>query len=154
MINNTTIYQYSCIIMTQCKHRVVPTKTIKEVLSSDNVVTETEIGIIRVAAGSRRSRCVDTAGQIHRLMDNIVDTYLNIRVRIGPAPTGSRILLVGHGGLKRRFVEKKDKLNSAYHDTTAPGGFLRKKDNTTTLHSCGLLGSNFCLCDSSEGGRG
>ena len=86
--------------------RDVLTKTIKEVLSSDNLITEAEVGIIGVAARSWCSWCVDTAGQIYRLMDDIVDTYLNPRVWIGPTPTGSRILLVGHGGLNRKFGVK------------------------------------------------
>ena len=38
------------------------TKTIKEVLSSDNVLTEAEIRIICIAARSMCSRGVDTAG--------------------------------------------------------------------------------------------
>ena len=62
------------------------TEALKEVLLGDNLVTDTEVGIIRFAARSRWSRCVDTAGELLHTMDHIVETNLSPSVWIRPIP--------------------------------------------------------------------
>ena len=104
--------------------RDILTKAFKEVLLSDNVITEAEVWIICIAARSRCSRPVDTAGQLLHHMDDIVESYISLRAWIGPIPTvGSRQL--GHSGLNR--FEKILEIRTSRHARIRSSSFLTKK---------------------------
>ena len=71
----------------------------------DNVLTEAEMRISRMAARSRCSRCVHTAGELVHPVDDIVESHLSLCARIGPVPA-VRSRQLSHSGLKRRIGEE------------------------------------------------
>ena len=79
------------------------TKTIKEILTRDNVITETELRVHCFAARPRRPRCVDTTGQLLHSVDDVVKSDLCICAWVGPVPTVP-LRQLGHSSLKKLDV--------------------------------------------------
>ena len=65
----------------------IPTKTIKEVLLRDDILTETEGRVSSTAARPRCSWRVDTAGQLLHPVDDVVKSDLCFSAWVGPIPT-------------------------------------------------------------------
>ena len=74
-------------------------------MSCDNVLTEADIRIGCMAARSRCSRGVDTAGELLHPMDDIVESNISLCARIGPVPA-VRSRQLSHSGLKQRIGEE------------------------------------------------
>ena len=74
-------------------------------MSCDNVLTEADIRIGCMAARSRCSRGVDTAGELLHPMDDIVESNISLCARIGPVPA-VRSRQLSHSGLKQRIAEE------------------------------------------------
>ena len=85
--------------------RDILTKTIKEVLLSDNVVAEAEVGISCIAARPRCSRRVDTACKLLHPVDNVVQRNICLGARVGPIPTIC-VRQLGHSSLKTKIGVK------------------------------------------------
>ena len=85
--------------------RYILTETIKEVLLSDNVIAEAEVWIICIAARSRCARCVDTAGKLLNLMDDVVQRNICLSAWVRPIPTVCSRQL-GHSSLKTKIGEE------------------------------------------------
>ena len=77
----------------------IPTKTIKEVLLRDDILTETEGRVSSTAARPRCSWCVDAAGQLLHSVDDVVKGDLCICAWVGPVPTVP-LRQLGHSSLK------------------------------------------------------
>jgi len=58
-------------------------KTIKEILTSDNVIIETELRVHCFAARPRCPRCVDTTGQLLHSVDDVVHGDLRLGAWVG-----------------------------------------------------------------------
>ena len=65
----------------------IPTKTIKEVLLRDDILTETEGRVSSTAARPRCSWRVDTTGQLLHSMDDVVKGDLRLGAWVWPVPT-------------------------------------------------------------------
>ena len=85
--------------------RYILTETIKEVLLSDNVIADAEVWIICIAARPWCSRCVDTAGKLLHLVDDVVQRNICLSARVGPIPTVCSRQL-GHSSLKTKIGEE------------------------------------------------
>ena len=63
------------------------TQTTKKILTSNNIITETELRVHCFATRPRRAWRVDTTGQLLHSVDDVVQGNLCIRAWIGPVPT-------------------------------------------------------------------
>ena len=63
------------------------TQTTKKILTSNNIITETELRVHCFTTRPRRTRCVDTTSQLLHSMDDVVKGDLRLGAWVWPVPT-------------------------------------------------------------------